>query len=137
LNLGVITSDEKKAELVIMARAADDSLLNEIRHKLAVLAEVLGLQHDIPEGYPGWAYTPHSKLRDIMKNTLASHGLPYQERATHGGLECGRVKGLNPDMDIITFGPIMEMIHSPDERLELQSFDDGYEILVEMIKACR
>jgi dipeptidase D len=102
-----------------------------------VLAELLKLEHDIPEGYPGWAYTPDSALRNIMKTVVERHGFVYKEMATHGGLECGIVKGLDPSMDIITLGPITEAIHSPDERMELQSFDDAYQILCEILQECR
>ncbi|MBR2990946.1 MAG: M20/M25/M40 family metallo-hydrolase, partial [Solobacterium sp.] len=61
-------------------------------------------------------------------------GFPYKEVATHGGLECGIIKGLDPTMDIITLGPITDMIHSPDERMELQSFDDAWNILCDILR---
>ena len=45
-----------------------------------------------------------------------------QEMATHGGLECGVFKGLRPDLDIITYGPVADGEHTPDESLDLASF---------------
>ena len=72
-----------------------------------------------------------------MKIVLERHGLTYVEQATHGGLECGIVKGLDPKMDIITFGPINLDIHSPDERMDLQSFDDGWKILLDILADCK
>lgn len=137
LNLGVIYEQDDTVTYEIFVRAADDSCRNDTCNKLHVLADLLHLEHVIPEGYPGWAYSPDSDLRRIMKEVVERHGFEYREIATHGGLECGIVKGLDPQMDIITFGPISEAIHSPDERLELQSFDDGYEILCEILKECK
>jgi dipeptidase D len=137
LNLGVISIKDDTVVFEIMARAADDSMRFDICHKLQTLADILQLHCDMPKGYPGWAYTPESEMRGIMKNVLERHGLTYVEQATHGGLECGIVKGLDPKMDIITFGPINLDIHSPDERMDLQSFDDGWTILLDILKDCR
>ncbi len=137
LNLGVISTQDDTVVFEIMARAAENSQRFDICRKLQTLADVLELECDMPEGYPGWAYTPESELRQIMKNVLERHGLTYVEEATHGGLECGIVKGLDPKMDIITFGPVNLDIHCPDERLNLQSFDDGWEILLDILNDCR
>ena len=136
LNLGVISVKDDTVIFEIMVRAAEDSLRHDISNKLSVLASLLELECDVPEGYPGWAYSEHSALRGIMRTTVEKHGLTYREAATHGGLECGIIKGLDPEMDIITFGPITEAIHSPDERMDLASFDLGYTILCEMLEAC-
>ena len=137
LNLGVIRTDDTAVKLQIMARSALDSHLNLIRNQLKVLAELTGLDADLPEGYPGWPYDAHSELRAVYRRVLEKHGLVLSENATHGGLECGVIKGLDPDMDIITFGPVYEDIHSPSERLDLQSFDEAFVILKEILKECR
>ena len=39
-----------------------------------------------------------------------------EERASHGGLECGIFKGMIPDLDIITYGPIAKGEHTPEEN---------------------
>ncbi len=137
LNLGVIRTDDSTVKLEIMARAALDSHLNLIKNQLKVLAGLTGLEADLPEGYPRWPYDEHSELRAVYRKVLEKHGLTLSENATHGGLECGVIKGLDPDMDIITFGPVYEDIHSPSERLDLKSFDEAYEILREILKECR
>ena len=38
-----------------------------------------------------------------------------------------------PDMDIVTMGPLAEAVHSPDERLDLESFDRCYGILCALL----
>ena len=133
LNLGVIYTKDNIVTYEIMVRAAEDSVRKDICSKLRVLAETLHLEYDIPEGYPGWAYAADSQLRETMRKIVERHGFEYREMATHGGLECGIIKGLDPQMDIITLGPITDAIHSPDERLELKSFDDAYQILCEIL----
>ena len=137
LNLGVITTEEDRVRLIIMARAADDSQRILIGNKLKLLADLIGLEANVPEGYPGWPYSKNSEMRDIYRRVLASRGLTLKEEATHGGLECGVIKGLDPEMDIITFGPVYEDIHSPSERLDLKSFDEAFVILKEILRECR
>jgi dipeptidase D len=137
LNLGVISVKDDTVRFEIMIRSADDSARNDLARRLLTLAKLLDLDAEIVSGYSGWAYTEESKMRRIYRRVCERHDLVYTERATHGGLECGIIKGLDPDMDIITFGPISEAIHSPDEKLELQSFDDAYAILCEILKECR
>lgn len=137
LNLGVISVKDDTLRFEIMIRSADDSARNDLARRLVTLAKLLDLDAEIVSGYSGWAYTEESEMRRIYRRVCERLDLVYTERATHGGLECGIIKGLDPDMDIITFGPNSEAIHSPDEKLELQSFDDAYVILCEILKECR
>ena len=55
--------------------------------------------------------------------------------ATHGGLECGVFKAMDPDMDIVTLGPNMKNIHTPQEGLLLSSFDEIFEFLKAFLAA--
>ena len=137
LNLGVIRTENDTVWYKVMIRAAEDSARFDLGNKLAVLGGLLGLKVTVEPGYSGWAYSETSFLRTLYRSLCEERGLEYKERATHGGLECGIIKGLDPEMDIITFGPISEAIHSPDEKLELQSFDDAYELLCALLAACR
>ncbi|MBR4455978.1 MAG: beta-Ala-His dipeptidase [Solobacterium sp.] len=137
LNLGIVSRHEDTVEFTAMIRAADDSQRRHIGEMLGTLADMLGMEKDIPEGYPGWAYEKESSLRRLMKKAVESRGFRFEECATHGGLECGIIKGLDPQMDIITLGPITMDIHSPKERMDLKSFDDAYEILLDILRNCR
>ena len=50
-----------------------------------------------------------------------------------GGMETGILKGLIPDLDIITYGPIAEGCHTPEEKLNLESFLKAYKNLCDLI----
>ena len=68
-------------------------------------------------------YDPDSKLRDQFKEFYLKHtGKQLKEVASHGGLETGIFKGKKPNLDIITMGPDMSDIHTPDERMNIDSF---------------
>ncbi len=87
------------------------------------------------DGYPGWAPNPDS---DLLRLTAASYrDLFSQEpliKAIHAGLECGLFLEKYPELDMISFGPTLRGVHSPDERLEIATVDKFWRLLLETLK---
>ena len=80
--------------------------------------------------YPGWDFLPESELRDTyVRKFKEIMGKDVQTVVIHAGLECGIIKSRIPDMDIISIGPNMRNIHTPDEALELESCERLFEVL--------
>ena len=73
-------------------------------------------------------------MRELLRTVLKKHDIDLKEVAAHGGLECGVFKGLNPKLDIITYGPVSDGYHTPQEKLDLASFERAYYILLELLK---
>ncbi len=85
--------------------------------------------------YPAWNYDAKSAMRETLQKVFReTHGGELELIAEHGGLECGVFKAIDADMDIVTMGPITLDIHTPQERLELASFDRTFELLCAFIK---
>ena len=88
--------------------------------------------------YPGWKYKANSDMRDkLNKIIMEEYDKPLVEIAKHSGLECGVFASIDDDMDVITYGPIMEGIHTPNERLGLESFSRAYKVLTKLIAECK
>ena len=72
------------------------------------------------DGYPGWAPDPSSRLLEV---SVASYrrlfGREPKVRAIHAGLECGLFMEKYPELEMVSFGPTLRGVHSPDERLEI------------------
>jgi dipeptidase D len=85
--------------------------------------------------YPGWK--PNTKS-PILKTTVESYKRLFKEepivRAIHAGLECGLFQGKYPDLDMISFGPTILGVHSPDERLELSTVDKFWDLLIDVLQ---
>ncbi|MBQ9530383.1 MAG: aminoacyl-histidine dipeptidase [Bacteroidales bacterium] len=85
--------------------------------------------------YPGWK--PDTKS-PILKTTVESYKRLFKEepivRAIHAGLECGLFQGKYPDLDMISFGPTILGVHSPDERLELSTVDKFWDLLIDVLQ---
>lgn len=87
------------------------------------------------DGYPGWAPNPDSEL---LKLTVESYrDLFHTEpkvRAIHAGLECGLFLEKYPELDMVSFGPTLRGVHSPDERLEISTVRKFWDLLVEVLR---
>jgi dipeptidase D len=55
-------------------------------------------------------------------------------KAVHAGLECGIIGEKYPGMDMVSFGPTMSGVHSPDEKLEIETVPRFYEFLKGILK---
>lgn len=137
LNAGVVITEEDQFIIEDLIRSAISSYTDTLIRRLALLGDVFGFEVHVGERYSGWNYAADSPLRETLREVLKENGQELKEHASHGGLETGIFKGLIPDMDIITYGPVSEGAHTPDEKLNLASFDRSFEILKEVLRRNR
>ena len=52
----------------------------------------------------------------------------------HAGLETSEFGATYPGLDMISVGPTIERVHSPDERLEIASVGKVYDLLVTTLR---
>ena len=79
------------------------------------------------DGYPGWAPNPDSPLLKVVRDAYVSlFGSEPVVRAIHAGLECGLFLGKYPNWDMVSIGPQMYGVHSPQERLSVSSTERCY-----------
>jgi dipeptidase D len=56
-------------------------------------------------------------------------------RAIHAGLECGLFSEKYPGLDMVSFGPTLRGVHSPDERLLIPTVEMVWKHLVAIIES--
>ena len=121
---------EKQWRIVTSQRSTFASAKNDIVSRVTAVFETAGMQLSRTEGYPGWAPNPESPLLDktvaAYKNLFGEDPVVY---AIHAGLECGLFAEKYPDMDMISFGPTMTGVHSPDERVKISTVDKAWQWL--------
>ena len=137
LNLGVAEDKEEEILLDILIRSSVQSALDDLVLRLRKLSKVLNVDLQRGMSYAGWNYEAESGLREHFKEVLKKHERELVEVATHGGLECGVFKALNPKMDIMSLGPNAYGCHTPEEKLDLDSFDFFYGLLKELVSSCK
>ena len=131
-NLGVIRTDASQNEIrfTFSARSPKQSELKQSALQLEEYAKMLEMTVEYGTSYPGWIYAPSSALRD---DYVSAYKEIFNEEpnvtAIHAGLECGLIKEKMSDMDIISCGPTVINLHSPDEAMEIASFERFFSII--------
>ena len=88
------------------------------------------------DGYPGWAPNPNSPLLEVVKKAYIDlYKAEPKVLAIHAGLECGLFLEKYPYLDMVSIGPQMYGVHSPQERLSIPSTERCYRWLCQTLKA--
>ena len=88
------------------------------------------------DGYPGWAPNPNSPLLDVVKKAYMDlYKAEPKVLAIHAGLECGLFLEKYPYLDMVSIGPQMYGVHSPQERLSIPSTERCYRWLCQTLKS--
>ena len=129
-NLGVIEVDGEKAYITYSSRSAKEEQIDLSIAQVNEQVEKLGANVRHTGRYPGWDFLPESDLRDTyVRKFKEIMGVDVKTVVIHAGLECGIIKSRIPEMDIISVGPNMRNIHTPDEALDLDSCGRLFEVL--------
>ena len=137
LNLGVVKTSDSKVTCNFTIRSAIESAIDDLVNQVTSVSKLFGFSCDVGARYPAWNYSPVSKMREIMAECVKEiYSTELELKATHGGLECGVFTAMHNDMDIIMMGPIAKHIHTPDEQLDLVSFDRAYKLLCAIVTRC-
>lgn len=124
LNLGVIEFSEEKVTFVSAVRSSVKTLKNAITDRIDVVAKLVGAEVVNDSDYPEWQYEPNSPIRDLCIETYKNvTGEEPKIDAIHAGLECGLLKEKMPDVDMISFGPNLFDVHTPNEHMSISSVE--------------
>ena len=116
-------------------RSSITSAKEDIADTVRTVFELAGAVVSHSEGYPGWKPNTHSEILEIA--TESYRRLFHTEakvKAIHAGLECGLFLDKYPALDMISFGPTLQGVHSPDERMNIPSVERFWVHLVDILK---
>ena len=135
LNPGILISDEDFIRVSTSVRSSVDAEKKALIFKLISLAREYKASYDVRGDYPGWAYTSHSGLRDIMVPLYKDmFGKEPSVEGIHAGLECGIFSSKIEGLDCISIGPDIMNIHSVNEYLPLDSAKRCFDFLVAVLE---
>lgn len=135
-NLGSVKISDDNIFLWSFTRSGEDSRQNALGEEIKALADVFGYDVEVGTDFSGWKYNPNSKMRELHSKLFKEKfGKDVKEEAIHGGLECGIFFSKEPELDVITFGPVSDGAHTPDEYVDLESFKEMYEYLCYFLEA--
>ncbi len=135
LNLGIFKLEEEEAAFDFSLRSSSKTYKYFMRDKVEYLIDFLGGESVTHSEYPAWEYRRKSKLRELFREVYT--GLYQKEpkmEAIHAGLECGLIAEKMPELDMISIGPDMKDIHTPQESLNLPSTIRLYQFLEKLLE---
>lgn len=134
-NLAIIKLENETFKITELIRSSIGSRKEALVDKIRIITAYIGGYINITSEYPEWSYKKDSVLRDIMVDSFDKlYGKKPKIDVIHAGLECGYFASKMPDADIVSFGPDNIDIHTPDERVSIDSIKRTYDYLVEILR---
>lgn len=134
-NLASVKMLDDNVLITTSQRSDVDSEKMNIAHMVASVFSLAHAKVTHGEGYPGWAPNPDSAL---LKIAVASYRKLFGKepivRSIHAGLECGLFLEKYPDMDMISFGPTLRGVHSPDEKVNIATVEMWWRHLIDILE---
>ena len=134
-NLASVKFDGNNILITTSQRSSVESEKQDVTNKVVSVFNLAGARSETSEGYPGWTPNPDSEIMELTKNTYKKlFNVEPEVLAIHAGLECGLIGDKYPGMDMISFGPTLRGVHSPDEKLEIASVEKFWKLILEVLK---
>ena len=115
-------------------RSSTASSKQDIANMVRTVFDMGGAKVSFGDGYPGWKPNPHSEILEIaVESYKRLFGVDAKVKAIHAGLECGLFLDKYPSLDMISFGPTLQGVHSPDERMLIPTVDKFWKHLLDIL----
>lgn len=134
-NLASIHIEGDKVVVTTSQRSSIGSACQHMASVVRAAFELGGAEVLTNEGYPGWKLNPNSEIVKIAKESYVElFGKEPKILAIHAGLECGLFSEKYPKLDMVSFGPTLRGVHSPDEKLLIPTVQMVWDHLLDILK---
>ncbi|RXE58380.1 aminoacyl-histidine dipeptidase [Acetivibrio mesophilus] len=135
VNNAIVEEKEGQLVITISLRSSSGSSLRELLNRVSLIAKrTHGISHE-NSSYPAWEYDDKSEIRKIAVGVFEDlFGQKAKLNAVHAGLECGVLKRILPDVDMISFGPNLYDIHTEKEHLSISSVGRTWTFLIRLLE---
>ncbi len=134
-NLASIKQKTDSIEVLCSQRSSTASSREDVSRTVMAAFELAGAEVELGDGYPGWKPNPSSPILAVVVECYKRlFGKEPKVKAIHAGLECGLFLEKYPHMDMVSFGPTLRGVHSPDERMLIPTVQMFWEHLLEVLR---
>lgn len=135
-NLASVHLVDGRVNVVTSQRSSIDSQRRGMSIAISAALRLAGFKTVTAEGYPGWKPNADSTLLKITVDAYKQlFGKEPRVRAIHAGLECGLFSEKYPGLDMVSFGPTLRGVHSPDECLLIPTVEMVWKHILAILKA--
>lgn len=122
--------DNNTVVVTTSQRSSVDSRKWDIANQVEAHFLLAGAEVEHGEGYPGWKPNLQSPIMEMARDAYKElYGITPAIKAIHAGLECGLFLQKYPHLDMVSFGPTLQNVHSPSERMNIPAVERFYEQL--------
>ena len=134
-NVASIITTDNEITVVASHRSSVMSNLDNEANTVKAVFELAGADITISDGYPAWKMNPDSKLTKVAVESYKKlFGKEPIVKGIHAGLECGLFSERYPNLDMVSFGPTLRGVHTPDERLLIPTVQMVWDHLLDIMK---
>ena len=127
--------EDQVIEVGTSQRSSIESKKFDIVNTVSSVFELAGAKVTHSEGYPGWQPNPSSKILNLAQQEYRKlYNKEAKVKAIHAGLECGLFLEKYPNLDMISIGPDMTDVHSPDEKMKISSVPKFWDFLIKILE---
>ena len=134
-NIASIHTSETTIDILSSQRSNVMSNLDNMCATIQAAFELAGAEAISSDGYPAWKMKANSKLTEIVVESYKKlFGKDPIVRGIHAGLECGLFSERYPNLDMVSFGPTLRFVHTPEERLLIPTVQMVWDHLLDVLK---
>ena len=135
-NVASVETTDSQVKVVASQRSNVMSNLANMSYTVIAPFLLAGAEVDLGDSYPAWKMRADSKLTDItVKSYEKLFGKKPKVIGIHAGLECGLFSEKYPDLDMVSFGPTLRCVHTPDEALLIPTVQMVWDHLLEILRS--
>lgn len=133
-NLASVKQRDGKIVVVTSQRSSILSSRKDMSQMVAAAFLLGGAEVTTGDGYPGWKPNPNSEVLQIaVESYKRLFATEPKIKAIHAGLECGLFLEKYPSLDMVSFGPTLRGVHSPDESMLIPTVDKFWRHLLDVL----
>ena len=134
-NLAIIKTDGEAVTIQTSQRSSVQSEVDDAADTVRAVFELGGAEVTGSDGYPGWKPNLASPILAVAKRTHQDlYGREPEVKAVHAGLECGIIGEKYPGIDMVSLGPTLEGVHSPDEKIYIDTVERFWDYVLAILK---
>ena len=134
-NIASVHTQETVIDILSSQRSNVMSNLDNMCATIQAAFELAGAKAVSSDGYPAWKMKADSKLTALVVDSYKRlFGKDPIVRGIHAGLECGLFSERYPNLDMVSFGPTLRFVHTPDERLHIPTVQMVWDHLLDVLK---
>lgn len=135
-NMAIVGFRDDKFEVLASTRSPHRLGIKQVETSIRAVAGMTSADVWTGEGYPGWVPDPDSSLlKRCVKIYRETSGKEPEITVVHAGLECGVIGSKYPGLDMISFGPDIEGLHSPFEKMNLSSVERVWNFILNLMRS--